>query len=246
MTKPFLILQLRPEDEASDDEFRAFLRYGHLTEDAVHRVRMETDGVPSITLSDYSGIIVGGGPYNVSDTKKDTAQQRLEEELMRLLDDVVEQDFPYLGMCYGLGALCAHRGVRVSKEQYGEDVGALHIQLSDEGMKDPLLIGLPKTFTAFGGHKEACQSVPVDAVLLASSDTCPVQMIRVGHNVYATQFHTELDEEGIGVRFEIYKHHGYYDPEDIPTLKAEALTHTVTEPMKILERFVERYKQPTE
>ncbi len=44
--KPFLILQLRPIDMASDDEFDAFLKYGGLLNNQVHRVRMEKEGVP--------------------------------------------------------------------------------------------------------------------------------------------------------------------------------------------------------
>ena len=65
--KPFLILQLRPEDEASDNEFSAFLKYGGLTEKEVHRIRMEKESIPNIDLNEYSGIILGGGPSNVSD-----------------------------------------------------------------------------------------------------------------------------------------------------------------------------------
>jgi GMP synthase (glutamine-hydrolysing) len=41
--KPFLILQLRPEAEASDDEFRAILEKGGLAEERVHRVRLERE-----------------------------------------------------------------------------------------------------------------------------------------------------------------------------------------------------------
>ena len=37
--KPFLVLQLRPEDEAADAEFAAFLDKGGLSEDRVRRIR---------------------------------------------------------------------------------------------------------------------------------------------------------------------------------------------------------------
>jgi len=81
--KQFLILQLRPIDLASDNEFSAFLRYGGLTEHDVHRVRMENEGIPKIDLEDYSGVILGGGPSNVSDDEsvKYVYQKRFEADL---------------------------------------------------------------------------------------------------------------------------------------------------------------------
>ena len=85
--KPFLILQLRPEDEASDNEFEAFLKYGGLTERDSHRIRMEKEGIPEIDLNEYSGIILGGGPSNVSDKIeiKEDYEIRFENELSNLL-----------------------------------------------------------------------------------------------------------------------------------------------------------------
>ena len=65
--KPFLLLQLRPIDLASDNEFLSFLQYGGLKTHEVHRIRMEKEGIPALDLHDYSGIILGGGPSNVSD-----------------------------------------------------------------------------------------------------------------------------------------------------------------------------------
>src|SRR3989338_3931500 len=99
MAKPFLILQLRPEDAASDDELAAFMRFGGLAEKDVHRVRMEQEDIPKIQLEDYSGVIVGGGPSNVSDTeeKKSANQRRFETQLGELMDQIIEADFPFLG-----------------------------------------------------------------------------------------------------------------------------------------------------
>ena len=53
MSKPVLILQLRPEDETSDNEYLAFLKYGGLQEVDTVRLRIETEGIPgSLQLSD--------------------------------------------------------------------------------------------------------------------------------------------------------------------------------------------------
>ena len=83
--------------------------------------------------------------------------------------------------------------------------------------------------------------LPEHATLLASSPGCPVQAFRVGSNVYATQFHPELDIAGLVTRIEVYKHSGYFEPHEADSYKAMARASTVLEPPKILTRFVQRY-----
>lgn len=243
--KPFLILQLRPIDLASDDEFSAFLRYGGLKAHEVHRIRMEKEGIPKINLDDYSGIIIGGGPSNVSDDdeKKPDYQKRFEKNLNNLFDKIFEEDFPTFGNCYGIGALVKYRGGAVSKEKYSEDIGAVEITLTEAGKNDKLLKDLPPKFLAYGGHKEACQKLPDNAVLLASSDNCPVQMIRFGENIYASQFHIELDAEGCCLRINVYKDHGYYLPEDLEKVLENTRKYQVTFPFMILKEFVQKYRR---
>lgn len=243
--KPFLILQLRPINLASDDEFAAYLKYGGLKVHEAHRVRMEKEKIPEIDFNDYSGIIIGGGPSNVSDDEesKPNYQKRFEKELNSLLDKAFNEDFPIFGNCYGLGAIVKNQGAKVSREKYAEKIGAVKIKLTEAGKSDELLTGLPANFMAYGGHNEACQNLPDGAILLASSDDCPVQMIRIGKNIYASQFHTELDAEGTLVRIEIYKNHGYFSPKDIETIRKRTLKHDVTYPFTILKNFIQKYKQ---
>jgi len=243
--KKFLILQLRP-DKIADTEFAAFLEAGQLTTDEVHRIRMEIAGVPEhVNLDDYCGVIVGGGPSNVSDceTKKSDEQKRFEDDLYGLLDEIVRKDIPFLGACYGIGILSSHQGACVSKENYSEDVGAVTVKMTQEGKEDDLLKGLSEEFRAFVGHKEACQGVPESGVLLASSDTCPVQMYRVKNNVYATQFHPEMDTKEIINRINVYKYAGYFPPEDAGKLIDKANKENITVPEQILQRFIQKYKK---
>ncbi len=244
MIKPFLILQLRPEDAVSDNEYEAFLEYGNLEASEVRRIRMEKSGLPQLDPNDYSGIIVGGGPYCISDDqiKKSKNQTSIEFDLKKLIQKIVSNDTPYLGACYGLGVLSTVIGGEVSKEKYKEEPGAIDIFFSEHGKKDHLTKELPESFKAFGGHKESCQSVPPGAVLLASSKDCPVQMIRVGKNVYATQFHPELDSEGLELRVNTYKYLGYFKPQDAHKLIHNALQENITIPQEILGRFVKRYR----
>lgn len=241
MGRPVLIVQIRPETEAADDEFAAFLRFGELTEDDVVRVRAEQVDMSEIDPQNYSAVIVGGGPFNISDTKKSSVQQRIEAELKRIVQKVIENDIPYLGACYGLGLLVKISGGRVGKERYSEGVKAVKISLSDQAKNDKLLSDLPHEFQAFGGHKESVQELPGGCTLLASSKTCPVHMIRFKNNIYGTQFHPELDTNGLITRINVYKHAGYFKPEEADGLIADAKKQSVTIPPKILKNFIDLY-----
>lgn len=242
--KPFLILQLRPEAEASDDEYMAFLRKGGLRPEDTRRLRLDQDPIPAdLNLSAYSGVIVGGGPGCVSDdpVTKDPIEARIEAEILSLMPQITDQDIPFMGCCYGIGVLAHHLGAEVSKKQYGEAVGPTTCKLTAEGAADPVLAGLPEAFDAFVGHKEAVQHLPNGAVHLLASDPCPFQMIRFGQNVYATQFHPEADSAGFELRIRIYKNKGYFKPEDAQGLIDMCRASDVHAPELILRNFVARY-----
>lgn len=242
--KPFLIIQLRPEAEASDNEFAAFLRKGGLSTDRVIRVRLERDTLPEcLRLSDYAGVIVGGGPGCVSDdhAEKARVEKRIEQSIMSLMPEITAHDIPFLGCCYGIGILAHHLGAPVSKACYGEPVSVVRASLTAAGRHDPLLAGLGFEFDAFVGHKEALQALPPGCTHLVTSPACPFQMIRHGRNVYATQFHPEADGDVFALRIRIYRDKGYFDPADADALTAAARLGDGTSSARILRNFVERY-----
>ena len=240
--KPFVLLATRAEDGPADEEYALFLRYSGLSEHQLVRVRLESEPMPSLQLDELSGIFVGGGPFNASDAaeKKSAVQRRVEAEFATLLDEVVARDFPFLGACYGVGTVGSYLGATIDRT-YSEPIGVVPVSMTDAGASDPLLIGLPRTFGAFVGHKEAISSLPASAVLLASSPLCPVQMFRVGQNVYATQFHPELDVDGITTRIHAYAGHGYFAPHELEVTLAAVHRAPVSHPSRILSAFVERY-----
>lgn len=243
--KKFLILQLRPETEAADNEFAAILAKGALDAGRVQRVRLDCEDLPAgLDLDDYAGVIVGGGPGCVSDRddEKDPVEKRIEDQIMGLMPEICDRDVPFLGCCYGIGILGHHlqRGI-VSKEKYGEAVGAVECTLTEAGAADPLLAGVPERFRAFVGHKEAVQDLPPGSVNLVSSGPTPFQMIRYGGNVYATQFHPEADADGFETRIHIYKHKGYFAPETADELIEEVRGEDVRFPELVLRNFVARY-----
>ena len=243
--KPFLILQLRPETEVSDDEYRAILEKGGLGRDEATRVRLDAEPLPAgLDLDRFAGVIVGGGPGCVSDPpeKKTPVEQRMEDAVLSLMPAIVERDLPFLGCCYGIGILAHYLGADVGKQRYGEPVGGVTCRITDDGLSDPLLQDLPETFRALVGHKEALQELPKGCRHLLSSAPCPYQMIRYAENVYATQFHPEADSDVFELRIRFYKDRGYFPPEEADLLIEQCREEDVRVPERILRRFVQRYR----
>lgn len=241
--RPILILQLRPEDATSDSEYASFLKYGGLQPDDTRRLRIEQHGIPAeLQLEDYSAIIVGGSPFDIStpEHKKSTIQKKIESDFNRLLNQVVTRDFPFLGACSGNGLLGNYLGTQVST-RYREAIGCVTLTITAAGRQDKLLAGFPPQIDVLLGHKEAVETTPAGATLLMTGSACPVQMFRVGANVYATQFHPEGDAKGFLLRIDTYRNHGYFEPQEAAELKKNVCVRSTPYAQQILRRFVSSY-----
>lgn len=241
--KPFLLLTTREQDEVVANEYAAMARFGGLAPSELHWLRLEATPLPEVLrLEDYSGVIMGGSPFNTSDDPdtKSPLQQRVEADVNRLLDQIVEQDFPLFGACYGIGTLGIHQG-GVVDTTYGEQVGPVEITLTEAGRADPLLAGIPETFYSYTGHKEAISKLPDDAVLLATGDPTPVQMFRLKNNIYATQFHPELDLPGVLQRIDVYRNFGYFPADEVEQTIERVSGVSVDDAHRLIRAFVQRY-----
>ena len=238
---PFLLLATRDHNEAAAAEYRSVLRHTGLAPDELVHLRVESEPLPVLDLAAYSGVLLGGSSFNISDAQKTALQRRVEADLAAVVDRIVDSDVPFLGMCYGVGTVTTHLGGVVDRT-YSEPVGATGITLTDAGRDDPLLAGVGDSFHAFVGHKEAANGTPPGVTLLATGEDCPVQMYRVGANVYVTQFHPELDADDLAARMRIYQHAGYFDPAELDDLVAMAYASRVDgRQHRVLRTFIERY-----
>lgn len=237
--KPFLLVATRPHDGAAQGEYDAVRRFAGLDAADLAWLRLDQAPLGEIDLTDFSGILLGGSGFNISEPHKSEHQLRVEADIDALLERILSDDLPFLGLCYGIGALTAHLGGLVD-DTYAEPVVAVDIHPT--GVPDPLLDGLEDGFRAFVGHKEGCTRAPEAATILATGDACPIQMYRVQDNVYATQFHPELDAEGLVARMVVYQNSGYFRPEELDTLAAAARDSGVDGRQHlVLRNFVRRY-----
>ena len=195
------------------------LRCAGLDERDVRRVRLERDELGPVDLDDWSGIILGGGPWNVSDPEDDEAAgaaPRRGAAARARAAGASTADFPFLGACYGIGTLGTLRRRRRRPARTAEPIGAVTITLTRRGRADPLLGELPRTFDAFLGHKEAVSTGCRDgAVLLASSPTCPVQAFRLGQQRLRHPVPPRARRRGHhACASTIYRHFGYFEPPE--------------------------------
>lgn len=241
--KPFIMVSTRPEQEAAEAEFESFLNQGGLSREELQHVQItDLDVLSPLHPQDVSGVIIGGSPYDTStpDGSKTRTQLRVEEEVREILAMGLKEGVPVLATGFGLEVLATYLGATMSPD-FGEDLGTTELFLTEEGRQDPLLAGLPQTFTVLVGHHEGAVDVPPHATLLASSADCPVQMVRVGRAVYGTQFNPELDGHQFAQRASIYADAGYGYPGLTEDVIESARTATEHQAGRIIRNFVTHF-----
>lgn len=240
LNRPFLLLSTRPEDEAAAEELASFTAGMQLDDGAIEQRRVESAPLGEVDLDSYSGVLLGGSPFNNSDAVKSQNQLRVEREIGTLVREIIDRDYPLMGACYGIGTVGTLIGATLGDE-YAEEAGLITVTVTPEGASDPLLDGLPESFHTLVGHKEAVSSVPSTATVLVSGAACPIQMFRVKSNVYATQFHPELTAPALEARLRLYAHLGYVRADVMEANIAEAYTGDFRWNNQILANFAERY-----
>ena len=135
-----------------------------------------------------SALVVLGGPMNVDET--DT-YPNLQTEV-ELIQEGIHRQMPILGICLGSQLIAKALGAQV-KPNPAKEIGWYDVSLTEEGHQDPVFKHFADTETLFQWHGDTFD-LPSNCVHLANSALCRNQAFRYGDNVYALQFHLEVDE----------------------------------------------------
>jgi GMP synthase (glutamine-hydrolysing) len=142
------------------------------------------DGIAGI-----EGLVILGGPMGVYETERYPA---LAAE-RRLVRTAAAAGCPVLGICLGAQLLASAFGADVHPGS-GQEIGWGHIELTTEGVGDPVLGSLAPGVPVFHLHGDTFD-LPAGAVHLARTKQYPMQAFRIGHHAYGLQFHLEFTPE---------------------------------------------------
>jgi GMP synthase (glutamine-hydrolysing) len=144
------------------------------------------DAEPS--LEGYNGLVVLGGPMSVNHVER---HPHLAAE-MRLIEQALQKGLPVLGICLGAQLIAKTLGARVY-ENDEKEIGWYDVSPTVMARSDPVTAHFREREKLFQWHGDTFD-IPEGAVHLASSPLCASQAFRYGPNVYALQFHLEVDE----------------------------------------------------
>lgn len=134
---------------------------------------------------EFAAIVAMGGPMSAND-EAELPWLREEKELV---EAAVRAGLPFWGVCLGVQLLAASLGARVYAGDAPE-VGVLPVELTEDGLQDPVFAALPPTVPALQWHGDTFD-LPEGAVRLAGSPAYPNQAFRFA-NAYGVQFHLEV------------------------------------------------------
>lgn len=193
---------------------------------------------PGIDLSvadDVDAVILGGaGAHSVTERYDFTAP--LREVVSHLLED----DRPFFGSCWGHQFLGEVLGGKVETDEVREEVGTFDAILTAAGRSDPLTAELPERFAVQLGHKDQIVVPPPGLEVLATTERCPFQLVRVaGKPAYGSQFHSEMSIDDMKARVRVYSH--YLKGGAAAIAAFEAALRPSPEADGLLDRFLTLY-----
>jgi GMP synthase-like glutamine amidotransferase len=77
------------------------------------------------------------------------------------------------------------------------EIGVLEVELTNEGVSDPIFQGMAGTQQCLQWHSVRVAQPPGDAIVLAKSNVCSVQAMRIGSNAWSMQYHVEIEPDTV-------------------------------------------------
>jgi GMP synthase (glutamine-hydrolysing) len=193
-------------------------------------------------LDGYHGLVILGGPMGVQQVHE---HPHLPTEVA-LVRDAIDRNIPVLGICLGAQLIAQALGARVGPNREKE-IGWYDVELAPAGKEDPLLRHFRPRERIFQWHSDTF-TLPRGAVHLAASAACGNQAFRYRNNVYALQFHLEVDEAlierwlRVPIHREELRHlHGKIAPEDIRRETPQRIERTKQLSRQVFGAFIDLF-----
>ena len=136
-------------------------------------------------LTDALAVIVTGSPLSV------TERAPWMERAAAALRDLVREEVPVLGICFGHQLLGHALGGRVERNPRGREMGSVEFTALEA---DPV-VGGPGSWLVNSTHVDSVVELPPGACVVGSTALDPYAALRFGPLAWGVQFHPELDAE---------------------------------------------------
>ena len=139
-------------------------------------------------------LIVNGGPQSPDEDREAFPYYDPQAEI-ELIQKAMKADRYIVGVCLGAQLLSVAYGAKYEHSPERE-IGVYPVTLTPEGLTDPHVGEFGKTLETGHWHGDM-PGLTKDAVVLATSQGCPRQIIRFSPKHYAFQAHLEFDPEAV-------------------------------------------------
>ena len=162
-----------------------------------HQVKMtkvyEREALPE-TVDEIDFLIVMGGPQSPDEDRATFPYYDPQAEI-ELIQKAMKADCYIVGVCLGAQLLSVAYGAEYEHSPERE-IGVFPITLTEAGLKDNHVKVFGQTLNTGHWHGDM-PGLTEDAIVLATSQGCPRQIIRFSPKHYAFQAHLEFDPEAV-------------------------------------------------
>ena len=150
--------------------------------------RRADDEMP--VLARYHAAIMTGSPSYIGD---DEPWMRWGVKLVRKL---VDEDVPFLGVCFGHQLMGVAFGADVGKNPRGREMGTVDVAMTNTAVivADPLWSKMPRSFQAQCTHRDVIRSPGEHLVVLGKAPHDGNHVVKAGRRQWGVQFHPEFDD----------------------------------------------------
>lgn len=164
-----------------------------------HQVTMtkvyEREALPE-TVDAIDFLIVMGGPQSPDEDRATFPYYNPQAEI-ELIQKAMKADCYIVGVCLGAQLLSVAYGAEYEHSPERE-IGVHPVDLTPEGLADPHVGLFGPSFDSGHWHGDM-PGLTEDAVVLATSQGCPRQIVRFSPKHYAFQAHLEFDPEAVNL-----------------------------------------------
>ncbi|MEM8750324.1 MAG: gamma-glutamyl-gamma-aminobutyrate hydrolase family protein [Pseudomonadota bacterium] len=134
---------------------------------------------------DFDGYVITGSPASVHDPFPWVAR------LLAFIREIIAQDVPLIGACYGHQAIALALGGEVGTNPQGWVVGTAETEFEPQDWMEPP----HHCLTLHAAHKEQVSRLPEGAKTIGITPGCPFAAFTIGTRVMTTQYHPEMSAQ---------------------------------------------------